>query len=179
VTPEPADLSSPTDVKILNRALDTIATVPAALAELGGKIDASREASGSAHAAHAAKLDGFSTVVAAATAAQVAATDVNKRLATVLEHMDARTEANAAKVTAAAADVEVARKQAEETRLKSRAELWKQVDGWIIRLGGLLTAAWFAHQELTTAANTTTTTATTTIAAPAAAPTPASADGTP
>lgn len=153
---------------IVQLALDTAIKVPAALTEIAAKVDASRDASAAAHAAHGKKLDEFSGVVTSASAAVAAATATNARLATALEKWEARIEATAAKVDDAATDAEIARKKAEEDRVNARTKLWASVDFWVTRIGGLLAAAWFAHQQINAPApGTTTTTATSTTTAPA------------
>lgn len=153
---------------IVQLALDTATKLPAALSEVKAEVVASREASARAHEAHGKRLDEFSGVVASASAAVAAASATNARLAAVLERIEARTEATAAKVSDAATDAELARKKADEDRVNARTKMWAQVDFWITRIGVALATAWFAHRELTVPdPGTTTTTATTTITAPA------------
>lgn len=153
---------------IVRLALDTATQLPAALSEVKAEVVASREASARAHEAHGKRLDEFSGVVTSASAAVAAASATNARLAAVLERIEARTEATAAKVSDAATDAELARKKADEDRVNARTKLWAQVDFWITRIGVACATAWFAHRELTLPdPGTTTTTATTTITAPA------------
>ena len=153
---------------IVQLALDTATRLPAALTEVKAEVVASREASAKAHEAHGRKLDEFSGVVTSSSAAVAAASATNARLAAVLERIEARTEATAAKVSDAATDAELARRKAEQDRLNARTKLLAQVDFWITRIGVAAATAWFAHRELTVPdPGTTTTTATTTITAPA------------
>ena len=161
---EPAVDAATIETKILNRALDTIGTVPAALTELGGKIDASRQASADAHIAHGAKLDKFADVIAANTTAMTSTATANASLATELQAIRERNAAIASEVANATNLAAVA-------KAKAGASTWAAVDKWLPRIVALLAAAYAAYKGMEPTPGTTTTTATTTITAPA--------DGTP